>query len=214
MNSSLSEVAPQAPRLSTIWAQAAGGIIGAAGTMPWSVPADLAFFKKHTSGCPVIMGRPTWESFPSRFRPLPGRTNIVVTRALPAPSEGDEVSENVPEAVLHDGALWCSSLEAAIGLATTSCPKAPEIWIIGGAQVYAQALALTEVPGVVDGRVTRALVTELQVRVDGDRTAPQLGSEWHPRLLGDGIEERGAVADTSGSHVSAAVAYRFLEYTR
>ena len=66
-------------RLGLVWAQARGGVIGKDGGMPWHVPEDLAHFKAVTSGHPVIMGRRTWESFPARFRPLPGRRNIVVT---------------------------------------------------------------------------------------------------------------------------------------
>ena len=70
-------------RLGAIWAQTDAGIIGRDGDMPWYAPEDLAHFKKVTLGAPVIMGRRTWESFPPRFRPLPGRTNIVISRSVP-----------------------------------------------------------------------------------------------------------------------------------
>ena len=78
-----------APRqtVGMIWAQTPDRVIGRDGTMPWHLPEDLAHFKEHTLGHPVIMGRRTWESFPERFRPLPGRTNIVVSRTLTAPVE-------------------------------------------------------------------------------------------------------------------------------
>ena len=68
------------PEVGLIWAEARGGVIGAGGGMPWHVPEDLAHFKALTGAAPVVMGRKTWESLPPRFRPLPGRRNIVVTR--------------------------------------------------------------------------------------------------------------------------------------
>ncbi len=69
------------PVIGAIWAQTTNGVIGRDGGMPWSLPEDMAFFRRTTTGHPVIMGRRTWESLPERFRPLPGRTNIVVTSA-------------------------------------------------------------------------------------------------------------------------------------
>ena len=66
--------------IALIYARAANGVIGKDGTMPWHLPEDLAHFKRLTLGCPVIMGRKTWDSLPERFRPLPGRINIVITR--------------------------------------------------------------------------------------------------------------------------------------
>ena len=67
-------------KLGLILARARNGAIGKDGVMPWHLPEDLAHFKKVTMGCPVIMGRKTWDSLPPRFRPLPGRANIVITR--------------------------------------------------------------------------------------------------------------------------------------
>ena len=67
-------------RLNLIYARAANGVIGKDNAMPWHLPEDLAHFRRHTQGCPVIMGRKTWESLPAKFRPLPGRLNIVLTR--------------------------------------------------------------------------------------------------------------------------------------
>ena len=78
---------PTEPVIAMIWAQTPERVIGRDGTMPWHVPEDLAHFRAHTHGHPVIMGRRTWESFPARFRPLPGRTNIVVSRTLTATEE-------------------------------------------------------------------------------------------------------------------------------
>ncbi len=85
--------------LGLIWAEADGGVIGAAGGMPWHVPEDLAHFKDVTAGAPVVMGRKTWESLPERFRPLPGRRNIVVTR------NGDWSAAGAERAGSLEGAL-------------------------------------------------------------------------------------------------------------
>src|SRR5690349_14769702 len=86
-------------RIGLIWAEAAGGVIGARGGMPWHVPEDLARFKTITMGSPVVMGRRTWESFPDRFRPLPGRRNIVVTRDDQWVAEGAERAASLGDAL-------------------------------------------------------------------------------------------------------------------
>ena len=97
-----------APRVGLIWAQAEGGVIGRDGGMPWHVPEDLAHFKALTLGAPVVMGRRTWESFPARFRPLPGRRNIVITRNRSYEAPGCEV---------------VATLEEGIALARTTDPE-------------------------------------------------------------------------------------------
>ncbi|KLU09519.1 dihydrofolate reductase [Kocuria sp. SM24M-10] len=154
---------PQAPAgtVGAIWAQTAEGVIGRGGTMPWSLREDLAFFRRTTTGHPVIMGRRTWESFPERFRPLPGRTNIVITSA--------------PERVVPgggDGTVHTArSYPEAVALARSS-PGAERIWVIGGGEVYRQALADPRDP------VTEALVTVIDLAVEGDTHAPVLGDGW------------------------------------
>ncbi|KXC06172.1 dihydrofolate reductase [Microbacterium hominis] len=130
-------------RLGLIWAEARGGVIGKDGGMPWHVPEDLAHFRAVTTGAPVVMGRRTWESFPPRFRPLPGRRNIVVSRD---PGWAD------------DGAERASSLDDALALAAPE----PEVWVIGGAGLFAEAIARADV----------LEVTELDLEVDGDTFAP------------------------------------------
>src|SRR6185369_3573759 len=132
-----------------IFARARNGAIGKDGVMPWHLPEDLAHFKQVTLGCPVIMGRKTWDSLPPRFRPLPGRTNIVVTRQTDWQSAG---------------ATRAGSLEEALAL----CAGAPEVWVIGGAQIYAQALPLAHM----------AEVTEIEIDVDGDAFAPTFDGAW------------------------------------
>ncbi|MEX5269313.1 dihydrofolate reductase [Kocuria sabuli] len=154
---------PVAPTgsLGAIWAQTTEGVIGRAGTMPWSLPEDMAFFRRTTTGHPVIMGRRTWESFPERFRPLPGRTNIVVTSTPEriAPGGGGGTVRTAP------------SYADAVELARTS-PGAERIWVIGGGELYRQALTDPEHP------VTEVLVTVIDLAVDGDTHAPELGDAW------------------------------------
>ena len=137
-------------KIGLIWAQARGGVIGRGGVMPWHLPEDLAHFKRVTLNHPVIMGRKTWDSIPPRFRPLPGRRNIVVTR------QGD---------LNQIGLEPASSLREALQL----CENAEQVWIIGGAQIYAQALPLAD----------ELVVTEIDADFDGDAFAPPIGSDWH-----------------------------------
>lgn len=165
-------------RLGAIWAQTDAGIIGRDGDMPWRAPEDLVHFKKVTLGAPVIMGRRTWESFPPRFRPLPGRTNIVISRSA-------------AEAQERDGALWVPSLDAALYAArdavgapvedtpadtVTADTPAVDAWIIGGGSVYAEALSRTNLPAF--GRVKTVERTLFYCQegneITGDTRAPEL----------------------------------------
>ncbi|GIT80129.1 dihydrofolate reductase [Leifsonia sp. LS1] len=132
-----------------IWAEAHDRIIGADGGIPWRLPEDMRHFRAQTSGSPVVMGRRTWDSLPERFRPLPGRTNIVVTRRADWAAPGAEVAHSVEDAL------------AAAGDADT-------VWVMGGAQLYTAALPLAD----------RVEVTEVDLAVDGDTRAPQLGDGW------------------------------------
>lgn len=151
------------PVLGAIWAQASNGVIGRDGNMPWYAPEDLAHFKAVTLGAPVLMGRATWDSFPPRFRPLPGRTNIVMSRS-------------VTETHQADGALWVPSLDAALEVALAEQPE--KVWIIGGGSIYEQALARTDLPGVAGGRVSLVERTLFEAEVEGDTLAPALGDGW------------------------------------
>ena len=130
-------------QINLIYARADNGIIGKDGVMPWHLPEDLAHFKRLTSGCPVVMGRKTWDSLPARFRPLPGRRNIVVTRQSDWQAEGAERA---------------GSVEAALAL----CSNAPDVWVIGGAQIYAEAQPLAH----------DAHITEIDKAFEGDAYAP------------------------------------------
>jgi dihydrofolate reductase len=135
--------------LHLIYARARNGTIGKDGQMPWHLPEDLAHFKRVTLGQPVIMGRKTWDSLPARFRPLPGRLNIVITR------QSDWQAE---------GALRASSIEDAMRL----CGDVPNAWIMGGAEIYRQAEPLA----------STAVVTEIDQDYEGDAFAPELGANW------------------------------------
>jgi dihydrofolate reductase len=147
-------------RVGLIWAESIGGVIGHQGAMPWHLPEDLAHFKELTLGSPVIMGRKSWDALPERFRPLPGRQNIVVTRQ----ADWDA-----------DGADAVHSVSAALELAAASA--AADVWVIGGAEIFA---------AVID-RADRLEVTEIRELFDGDTTAPTVGHEW--RLAASDPEE-------------------------
>lgn len=137
-----------------IYARAANGVIGKDNAMPWHLPEDLAHFKQLTQGSAVVMGRKTWDSLPARFRPLPGRTNIVVTR------QADWAPEPAAPGVLH-----ATSLEQALALGRQA---SADVWVMGGAQIYAQALPLAD----------SIEMTEIERDYEGDAFAPTPGPEW------------------------------------
>lgn len=118
-----------------VWAQSANGVIGADGRIPWRVPEDLAHFSRLTAGATVVMGRATWESLPPRFRPLPGRRNVVLSRDAAYDAPGAEVRTDLHAALDAPG----------------------DVWVAGGHAVYeaaldrADVLVVTEVDLVVDG---------------------------------------------------------------
>ncbi len=136
-------------RLHLIFARAANGVIGKDNALPWHLPEDMAHFKRTTLGHPVIMGRKTWDSLPPKFRPLPGRLNIVVTRDPQWQADGASRAGSLEEALAH-------------------CPSAADAWVIGGAQIYAAALPLADT----------AVVTEIARDFEGDAFAPAFGPEW------------------------------------
>jgi dihydrofolate reductase len=140
---------PSQPRLHLIYARAANGVIGKDGTLPWHLPEDLAHFKRTTLGCPVIMGRKTWDSLPPRFRPLPGRANIVITRQTNWHENGAQPAQGLREAL-------------------QLCEQNSDVWVIGGAQLYTLAAPLA----------STAVVTEIHADFEGDAFAPTLGAGW------------------------------------
>jgi dihydrofolate reductase len=153
-----------------IWAQAANGVIGRDNAIPWHVPEDMAHFRAVTSGATVVMGRRTWESLPPRFRPLPGRRNVVLTRDAAWSGDGAEAAHSLPAALQGAG----------------------DVWVIGGADVYAAALPHADV----------LEVTELQDEFAGDVRAPVIDAGWR-------------VDDDSGWQTSSSgLAFRWLRYVR
>ncbi len=118
-------------------------VIGRSGSLPWHLPEDMAHFRAATAGCPVIMGRKTWDSLPPRFRPLPGRRNIVVTRQTGWHADGAWVADR-------------------LAIAITLAGDAPRAFVIGGAELYAAALPLAD----------ELLLTEIDAEVDGDAFFP------------------------------------------
>ncbi len=128
--------------LTLIAAVAKNGVIGKDNRLPWHLPADLRHFKALTTGHAVIMGRKTWESLPEKFRPLPGRQNIVVTRNATYAASGATVAGSLPDAVA-----------AAAG---------EEAFVIGGAELYQVALPLAD----------RLQLTEIDAEFDGDTWFP------------------------------------------
>ena len=151
-------------RIHLIYARARNGVIGRDNQLPWHLPEDMAFFKQKTAGSTVVMGRKTWDSLPPRFRPLPGRLNIVITRQ-------PDWSEN--------GARRATGLREALSAAEQS--GTATAWVIGGAQIFAEALPLA----------ARAEVTEIAQEFKGDTWAPTLGSEWQLTAHSDHISTQG-----------------------
>lgn len=151
-------------QLAIIVAHAQNGTIGLAGNMPWRLPEDLKHFKEVTMGHPVIMGRVTHESI---GRPLPGRLNIVISRNTDYKAEG---------------CLTATSLEDAVKLV----PENELAFVIGGAQIYAQALGMTDT----------CWITEIQAEYPGDAFFGPLSlAEWDREVLSelDANEKRPAL---------------------
>ena len=131
-------------KVTIVAAVARGGVIGRNGDIPWRIPEDMAFFKALTTNHPVVMGRRTWDSLPERYRPLPDRRNVVVTR-------NDEW--------VAEGAERTASLEHALGLLGGE----ERVFVIGGAEIYAAALPVAD----------ELLLTEIELDVEGDAFFPE-----------------------------------------
>ncbi|MET4780612.1 dihydrofolate reductase [Glaciihabitans sp. UYNi722] len=131
-----------------IWAEAHEGVIGRDGEIPWHIPEDLAHFKELTGSGVVVMGRRTWDSIPERFRPLPGRRNIVVTRQLDWTAPGAEVVHSIDERLF------------------AGLPD--DVWVMGGGEIYRQSLPFA----------SRLEVTEVDLEVEGKTVAPSIDDSW------------------------------------
>ncbi len=137
--------------VSLIVAATRNQVIGRDNQMPWHLPADLRHFKQRTLGKPIIMGRKTWESL---GRPLPGRLNIVITQQAATAFDGAEVFSDL-QAAIQRGQEWASE------------QGADEVMVIGGGQLYQQALCLTQ----------RVYLTRIDLELEGDTFFPVLDAQ-------------------------------------
>lgn len=141
-------------RLALIWAMSRNRVIGRNNALPWYLPEDLKYFKRVTMGKPIIMGRKTWESI---GRPLPGRSNIIVSRNTNFEAEGAKVVHSLDEAI-----------EMAENIALINGGE--EAVVMGGAEIYRQALP----------RADRLYLTQVHAEVEGDAFFPEFDIErWH-----------------------------------
>jgi dihydrofolate reductase len=146
------------PEIVIVAAVARNRVIGKDNRLLWNIPADMAHFKALTAGHTVVMGRKTWESLPPRFRPLPGRRNIVISRQADYAAPGAEVT---------------GSLENALKLAST----AATVFIIGGEQIYRQAMVVAD----------RLEVTEVDLEPEGDAWFPEIAAvDWEKTARTEG----------------------------
>jgi len=147
-----------------IWAQAANGVIGRDNTIPWRLPEDQSRFRTLTTGGTVLMGRLTWESLPERFRPLPDRRNLVLTRDPDWTSAGAEPVHSIEDAIDRAGG---------------------DLWVIGGGAVYEAALPyarraeVTELREEFEGDVLAPVLDD-----DWMRVSAQPDDGWHESASG------------------------------
>ena len=133
--------------ISLIAAHAANRVIGKNNDLPWRLPDDMKYFMETTQGHCVIMGRKNYESIPHKFRPLPNRTNIVVTRQQQYKADGCHVVHSLEE-----------------GIAFAKAQHEQEVFIIGGAEIYQQALAFAD----------QLYLTEIHATIEGDTYFPEV----------------------------------------
>ncbi|MBK7900499.1 MAG: dihydrofolate reductase [Azonexus sp.] len=147
----LLEAPATSPAVVLVAAVARNGIIGRGNDLVWRDPLDMQHFKALTAGGTVVMGRKTWESLPPRFRPLPGRRNLVVSRQPGYLAPGAEVVSSFPAAL-------------------ASAAGADAVFVIGGGELYALALPYA----------TRLELTEVDIAPEGDARFPEIrGDTWH-----------------------------------
>ncbi|PNS43104.1 dihydrofolate reductase [Gardnerella vaginalis] len=203
-----------------IWGQAYGtdgrsGAMGVNGGMPWRLSPDLRYFKAMTIGCPVIMGRGTWDAMPPKFRPLPGRENIVVTRNPDFVADG-ACSFTSIDAALDYAREWLENREALENQENVTkespldshqdSPKdGRAIWVIGGAAILHEMLA--------NYHADAAYVTQIDAKVDADTFAPDIqnlvdAGKWCVAREGEWQEAPLKVGSESNP-----ARYRFMVYS-
>lgn len=140
-------------RVSLIVAVSENGVIGKDNDLIWHLPKDMKFFKDTTKGHHVIMGRKNFESIPHKFRPLPGRTNIIITRQKDYKAEG---------------CIVVNSVEESLDIAKNNNDKEP--FIIGGGQIYKLSLEAN--------LIDRIYLTRIHHTFEGDTFFPDLSEDW------------------------------------
>lgn len=198
-----------------IWGEAFGldgkpGAMGVNGGMPWRLSPDLRYFKAMTIGCPVIMGRGTWDATPPKFRPLPGRENIVVTHNSDFVADGARSFTSI-DAALDYAREWLENREALENQESASQDLPQDlpqdgraIWVIGGAAILREMLA--------NYHADAAYVTQIEAKVAADTFAPNIhalvdAGKWHVAREGE-FEE----APLKVGSESNPARYRFMVY--
>lgn len=198
-----------------IWGEASGldgkpGAMGVNGGMPWRLSPDLRYFKAMTIGCPVIMGRGTWDAMPPKFRPLPGRENIVVTHNPDFVADGARSFTSI-DAALDYAREWLENREVlesqesvSQDVSQDSPQDGPAIWVIGGAAILREMLA--------NYHADAAYVTQIDAKVAADTFAPNIhalvdAGKWHVAREGE-FEE----APLKVGSESNPARYRFMVY--
>jgi len=152
--------------ISLISAMAHDRVIGIKNRLPWKLPADMKWFREQTMGKPIVMGRKTFESFGAK--PLPGRTNIIITRDIAYKADNCLVVHSIDDALKVATPVDNSAASSDVNLSTDS--KTNEIMIIGGASFYQQMLPLTH----------RMYLTEIHETFQGDSWFPEYNqADWH-----------------------------------
>lgn len=194
-----------------IWGEAFGldgkpGAMGVNGGMPWRLSPDLRYFKAMTIGCPVIMGRGTWDAMPPKFRPLPGRENIVVTHNPDFVADGARSFTSI-DAALDYAREWLENrevLESQESVSQDSPLDGRAIWVIGGAAILREMLA--------NYHADAAYVTQIEAKVAADTFAPNIhalvdAGKWHVAREGEFEEALLKVGSESNP-----ARYRFMVY--
>lgn len=185
------ELIPASMRIGSIWAQTTTGVIGDGDNMPWHLPEDLKHFKESTWGAPVVMGRTSWEAL-GQWQPLPGRHNYVITR---------NTTYDAP------GATVVPSLLDSIARAAHDHPTAPILWVLGGGQVYSQAMNFVDELVITDIDMT----APPSFRVHAPTPDPQVfhieSGEWL-------ASEKGAPCTGGIGHYPGPLRYRIMRWTR
>lgn len=200
-----------------IWGEAFGldgrpGAMGVNGGMPWRLSPDLRYFKAMTIGCPVIMGRGTWDATPPKFRPLPGRENIVVTHNPDFVADGARTFTSI-DAALDYAREWLennealenqANLENEESVSQDSPQDGPAIWVIGGAAILREMLA--------NYHADAAYVTQIDAKVAADTFAPNIhelvdAGKWRVAREGEFNEAPLKVGSESNP-----ARYRFMVY--